>query len=109
MDSPPHRKNILGDFSEIGVARVDGKDGKPYWCAEFGKPMPEPQPGGSGLKPDQADQRGAVDREARTARGRSRLARAAEAVAADLARNKGKRTSPSAFDQIEGRSTRNSP
>ena len=32
-----------------------------------------------------------------------RLTRAAEAVAADLARNKGKRTSPSAFEQIEGR------
>ena len=44
MESPPHKKNILGDYSEIGVAMVVGKDGKPYWCADFGTPMPKFDP-----------------------------------------------------------------
>jgi uncharacterized protein YkwD len=103
MESPPHRKNILGDYSEIGVARVEGKDGKPYWCAEYGKPIPN-------LNPAEAASN-LVKRinEARSAAGLGtlsvdpRLARAAEAVAADLAKNKGKRTSPSAFEQIDGK------
>ncbi len=44
MDSPPHKKNILDDYTEIGVAVVYGKDEKPYWCAEFGKPIPQFDP-----------------------------------------------------------------
>ncbi|WP_422931123.1 CAP domain-containing protein [Singulisphaera sp. PoT] len=40
LDSPPHKKNILGDFTEIGVACVKAKDGKPYWCVDFGKSWP---------------------------------------------------------------------
>ena len=44
MDSPPHKKNILGDFTEIGVARVVRQGRKPYWCADFGKPMPKFDP-----------------------------------------------------------------
>ena len=44
MDSPGHRKNILGDFTEIGLAKVVGEDGKPYWTAEFGTPMPKFDP-----------------------------------------------------------------
>jgi uncharacterized protein YkwD len=45
MESPPHKKNILGDYSEIGVALVYGKDERAYWCVEFGKPFPQFQPG----------------------------------------------------------------
>ena len=41
MESPHHRENILGDYREIGVARVLGKDDKPYWCVNFGTPMPK--------------------------------------------------------------------
>ncbi|AGA29101.1 CAP domain-containing protein [Singulisphaera acidiphila] len=44
MASPPHRKNILGDFTEAGFALVEGKDGTPFWSAEFGKPMPRLDP-----------------------------------------------------------------
>jgi uncharacterized protein YkwD len=40
MESPPHKKNVLGDYTEIGVAVAYGKDEKPYWCTEFGKPIP---------------------------------------------------------------------
>ena len=37
MHSPGHRRNILGAFREIGVARVTGADGTSYWCATFGR------------------------------------------------------------------------
>ena len=44
MASPPHKKNILGDFTEVGFALVEAEDGTPYWSAEFGKPMPRLDP-----------------------------------------------------------------
>ncbi|WP_406699621.1 CAP domain-containing protein [Singulisphaera sp. Ch08] len=44
MESPPHKKNILGDFTEVGFALVKGEDGTPFWSAEFGKPMPRLDP-----------------------------------------------------------------
>jgi uncharacterized protein YkwD len=40
MASPHHRDNILGPYSEIGVARVKSKKGVPYWCTTFGLPRP---------------------------------------------------------------------
>jgi uncharacterized protein YkwD len=39
MRSPGHRRNILGQYSEIGVARVIAKDGSSYWCVTFGTPL----------------------------------------------------------------------
>jgi len=44
LESPPHKKNILGDFTEIGVACVKAEDGKPYWCVTFGKSWPVFEP-----------------------------------------------------------------
>lgn len=44
MTSEGHRANILGDFTEIGGARVIGKDGIHYWAVEFGKPVPDVVP-----------------------------------------------------------------
>jgi uncharacterized protein YkwD len=38
MDSPAHKRNILGGFSEIGVGCAVGEDGKRYWCVTFGLP-----------------------------------------------------------------------
>ncbi len=38
MDSPPHKRNILGSFSQIGVACATGESGKRYWCVTFGLP-----------------------------------------------------------------------
>ena len=38
MDSPPHKRNILGGFSEIGVGCAVDEDGKRYWCVTFGLP-----------------------------------------------------------------------
>jgi uncharacterized protein YkwD len=38
MESPPHKKNILGSFSQIGAACAIAEDGKRYWCVTFGLP-----------------------------------------------------------------------
>ena len=40
MRSPGHRRNILGNFSEIGVGRAIATDGASYWCVTFGTPPP---------------------------------------------------------------------
>ena len=39
VDSPNHKKNILGSFSKIGVACATGESGKRYWCVTFGLPI----------------------------------------------------------------------
>ena len=38
MDSPPHKRNILGGFSQIGVGFAIDENGKRYWCVNFGLP-----------------------------------------------------------------------
>jgi len=38
MDSRHHKENILGSFSQIGVACAIATDGKRYWCVTFGLP-----------------------------------------------------------------------
>ncbi|MBV8606710.1 MAG: CAP domain-containing protein [Singulisphaera sp.] len=38
MHSRGHRRNILGEFSQIGAAYAIGADGSPYWCVTFGDP-----------------------------------------------------------------------
>jgi Cysteine-rich secretory protein family len=38
MDSPHHKRNILGSFSQIGVAYATDAGGKRYWCVTFGLP-----------------------------------------------------------------------
>jgi uncharacterized protein YkwD len=38
MQSPHHKRNILGTFSQIGVACATAEDGKRYWCVTFGLP-----------------------------------------------------------------------
>jgi uncharacterized protein YkwD len=39
MSSPHHKRNILGSFSQIGVACATGESGKRYWCVTFGLPI----------------------------------------------------------------------
>jgi uncharacterized protein YkwD len=39
MDSPRHKRNILGGFSQIGVGCAIDEDGKRYWCVTFGLPL----------------------------------------------------------------------
>jgi uncharacterized protein YkwD len=44
MNSRGHRRNILGDYTEIGAACVLDPDDVPYWCVEFGLPIPQLDP-----------------------------------------------------------------
>ncbi len=44
MNSPGHRRNILGDFEEMGAAQSKDEDGRPYWCVVFGTPIPQLDP-----------------------------------------------------------------
>lgn len=39
MQSPGHRRNILGDFAELGAARVSSQNGASYWCVVFALPL----------------------------------------------------------------------
>jgi uncharacterized protein YkwD len=39
MKSPGHRRNILGNYAEIGVGRAIAKDGASYWSVTFGTPL----------------------------------------------------------------------
>ena len=38
LTSPPHRRNILGGYSQVGLGYATDKDGTPYWCVTFGLP-----------------------------------------------------------------------
>ena len=38
LTSPPHRKNILGGYTQVGFGYATDKDGTPYWCVTFGLP-----------------------------------------------------------------------
>lgn len=44
MNSPGHKRNILGEYSQMGAAMVEGADGQPYWCVVFGTPIPKLDP-----------------------------------------------------------------
>jgi len=85
MNSPPHRKNILGDFTEMGAAVVPDAEKTNYWCVVLGRPQPKVDP-----RKDPAAMIAAVNR-ARTDAKKSpvqedpKLTRVAEAFARDLA------------------------
>jgi len=42
-ESPPHKKTILGEYTEMGGAVARDEDGRRYWCVVFGTPLP-PKP-----------------------------------------------------------------
>jgi uncharacterized protein YkwD len=39
LESPPHKRNILGSYSQIGAACAIAEDGTAYWCVTFGLPL----------------------------------------------------------------------
>ena len=99
MNSPHHRENILGDFTEIGVGRVEADDGTPYWCVDFGRPFPR-------LDPDKAEEELAerlnharADASMKALRVAPKLAKAARAIAADYAANGPPRSGDAAKDK----------
>jgi uncharacterized protein YkwD len=38
IDSPVHRANIFGNFTQIGVGYAVAQDGTAFWCVNFGLP-----------------------------------------------------------------------
>jgi uncharacterized protein YkwD len=85
MNSPHHRENILGDFTEVGVGRAEADDGTPYWAVDFGRPFPR-------LDPDRAEEELAerlnharADASVAPLHVSPKLAKAARAIAADYA------------------------
>jgi uncharacterized protein YkwD len=39
IESPPHKANIFGNFSQIGVGYAVAEDGTAFWCVTFGLPL----------------------------------------------------------------------
>ena len=100
-NSPPHKKNILGDFTELGVGKVEGKDGKPYWCVDFGKPMPRLDP--AEATTDFINRLNDARTEAKHAKVTSdpKLIKAAREVAAESAKSQGKGGTPTSFNNLD--------
>ena len=101
MESPPHKKNILGDFTEIGLAKALDKEGKPYWCADFGKPMPkfDPSTAASDLLKQLNTERATAKLNALTIE--PKLAKHAQEQATMLARKKGQPGVTATLDGID--------
>jgi len=51
MDSPGHRRNILGPYRDVGFGVFPSEDGDLYWCAVFASPKNEGLSIVSGPKP----------------------------------------------------------
>jgi uncharacterized protein YkwD len=108
MDSPHHRENILGDFTEIGVARAQADDGAPYWCVEFGRPFPRFDPGKAEEELAERLNHARADASAKPLHVSPRLSKAARAIAADYAARSGdaakaeeKKETPKAPDSMD--------
>src|SRR5271155_3045135 len=41
MNTPPHKENILANYTEMGAAVVPDGSGRKYWCVDFGRPLPK--------------------------------------------------------------------
>ncbi|WP_254054030.1 CAP domain-containing protein [Singulisphaera sp. GP187] len=39
MNSPGHRRNILGPYTQVGASFANGEGDTAYWCVTFGDPI----------------------------------------------------------------------
>jgi uncharacterized protein YkwD len=104
MNSPPHKKNILnGEYTEIGVAVAYDEENKPYWSAEFGKPIPkfEPATASADLVKRINDERALVKKPLMTVD--SRLAKAAQEQAEKLAKSKSQGGATANLDAVDSK------
>ncbi len=99
MNSPHHRENILGDFTEVGVGRAEADDGTSYWAVDFGRPFPR-------LDPDKAEEELAerlnharADASVPPLHVSPKLSKAARAIAADYAAKGPAKSGDSAKDE----------
>lgn len=44
MNSPGHKRNILGEFRELGASKAEDDEGLAYWCVVFASPLPRLDP-----------------------------------------------------------------
>ncbi len=88
LESPPHRKNILGNFTEMGGAIAKGSDGTPYWCVDFGRPIAPVDPAGGPAAMIAAMNKARADASKRALRPDEKLARTAARFAREAARRK---------------------
>jgi uncharacterized protein YkwD len=88
IESPPHRENILGDFTEMGGAVAKGRDGLSYWCVDFGQPIPPVDPEKSPPELIAALNRARSDAKKRPLKSDAHLARVAAGFAREAAARK---------------------
>ncbi len=101
VDSPPHKKNILGDFTELGVAKVDGERRQALLVRRFRQADAE-------VRPDRGHHR--IRHQLNDARTEAKhpkltidpkLATAAQAQATESARTNGKGGTPTSFSGFD--------
>jgi uncharacterized protein YkwD len=85
LDSPPHRKNILDNFTEIGVAKAPDAEGSNYWCAVFARPWPKVDTTKGPTAMIAALNRARSDAKRTTVKEDPKLTRVADHFASDLA------------------------
>ena len=88
LDSPPHRENILGNFTEIGVAMAPAADGSHYWCTVFGRPWPKVDTKKAPSAMIEALNRARSDAKRSTVKEDPKLTKVADYFARDLAARK---------------------
>jgi uncharacterized protein YkwD len=106
IESPGHRENILGDFTEMGGAVAKGPDGRSYWCVDFGRPMPQVDPAKSPGEMIAALNRARSEARKKTLRTDPQLNRVADRFARVAAERKSleakDRDGKTPFDLLEG-------
>jgi uncharacterized protein YkwD len=108
MNSPGHKKNIMGDFEQMGAARVKDTEGRWFWAVEFATPWPSVD---AKSAPEEVVRLLNLRRKAEglgTLRSDSGIQSIAEGMAKDLAANGGTKSfnSSVAFDRLKQKNIR---
>ncbi len=90
MGSEGHRANILGDFAEMGAARVEGEDDINYWCVVFGTPIPKVDVAAAPAEALESLNRTRREKEMKPLAASAELNKVAQAAADELAQSESK-------------------
>jgi uncharacterized protein YkwD len=85
MDSPPHRENILGDYTEMGAGVATDAGNTKYWCVVLGRPVPSVDPNEAPAAFIAAFNRARAEAKKRPVKADVELARAAGHFAREMA------------------------
>ncbi len=94
LDSPPHKKNILGAFTRVGFGVALDDDGVPYWAADFATPWPKLDSSTAGAELISAVNHFRVDEKKTSLRNRPKLATVAMKFATQFAKTETLDTGP---------------